>query len=148
MIKETAAGQGLQAARVPAATLHYLSDQHTPGIVRSNHGAADHSRRPGQSARLDAGSVSYAGQRGEAAPCTADSGLRKESPDDSSESTRRAVLDDSALVRSMLDFGEHPTGLHVRRNGLSLPDGMSFDSWHELGLEVALVRELLRMVAW
>lgn len=39
----------------------------------------------------------------------------------------------------MLDFGEDWTELHVRRNGLFLPDGISFDSWRELGYRVALV---------
>jgi hypothetical protein len=42
-------------------------------------------------------------------------------------------------VESMLDFGEGPVGLHVRKCGLSIPDGVSFDSWRELGCRVAVV---------
>lgn len=42
-------------------------------------------------------------------------------------------------MRAILDFGEAETGLHVRRNGLSIPDGISFDSWREIGCRVALV---------
>jgi hypothetical protein len=42
-------------------------------------------------------------------------------------------------TRSILDFGEDWTGLYVRRNELSLPDGMSFDSWRKLGCQIALV---------
>ena len=42
-------------------------------------------------------------------------------------------------MKSILDFAKDQMGLHVRQNGLLLPDGMSFDSWRELGCRVALV---------
>ncbi|MDQ2882579.1 MAG: LmbU family transcriptional regulator [Actinomycetota bacterium] len=73
------------------------------------------------------------------APRTEDSGLRERSPDDGSEFTRSAVAEELLLTRSMLDFGDDWTDLHVRRNGLSLPEDMPFDSWRELGCRVALV---------
>ncbi len=39
----------------------------------------------------------------------------------------------------MLDFDENRTGMHVQRDRMLLPDGMSFDSWRKLGSRVALV---------
>ena len=43
-------------------------------------------------------------------------------------------------MRSTLDFsGENLRDVQARRTGLSLPDGMSFDSWRELGCQVILV---------
>jgi hypothetical protein len=41
-------------------------------------------------------------------------------------------------MRSMLGFSED-RGVHVQRNGLSLPNEMSFDSWQDLGSQVVLV---------
>jgi hypothetical protein len=42
-------------------------------------------------------------------------------------------------MRLMLDFDEDRTGVQVRRDGLLLPDGISFDSWRKLGSQVALI---------
>jgi hypothetical protein len=39
----------------------------------------------------------------------------------------------------MLDFDEARTGVHVRKDRLLLPDGMSFESWRELGSQVAVI---------
>jgi hypothetical protein len=58
---------------------------------------------------------------------------------DHSEFAQRAASKDSPPLRSMLDFDESRTGVHVRQNRLLLPSGMSFDSWRELGSRVALI---------
>lgn len=41
-------------------------------------------------------------------------------------------------MRPMLNFGVS-RGVDIRPNGLGLPDGLSFDSWRELGCQVSLV---------
>lgn len=41
-------------------------------------------------------------------------------------------------MRSTLDFDQHH-GVHVRRNGLSLPNDMPFDSWREIGSQIVLI---------
>ena len=66
------------------------------------------------------------------------SGSRNDSPWDGSESAPRTASEDSLLARSTLDFGQH-RGVHVRRNGLSLPNDMPFDSWRELGSQIVLI---------
>jgi hypothetical protein len=138
MIMESVADQGLQTGpRVPAATLHDPPGQHARGMVYGDRDAADHSRRPSPPAPLDTGSVPSAGQRGQAAPRATGSSLRdlREEPP---ESVRGAVSEDPVPLKSILGF-EDRMGLYVRRNGLVLPDGMSFDLWHELGSRVALI---------
>jgi hypothetical protein len=42
-------------------------------------------------------------------------------------------------MRSMFDFDEDRTGVRVRRDSLLLPDGMSFDSWCQLGSQITLI---------
>jgi hypothetical protein len=70
---------------------------------------------------------------------TADSSRGGSLPDDDSGSTNCPVSQHSVLVRSIFEFDEDQTGVHVKPNGLVLPDGISFDSWRELGSRVAHV---------
>lgn len=58
---------------------------------------------------------------------------------DRSKFAQRSTSENSPPMRSMLDFDEDRTGVHVRRDRLLLPDGMPFDSWRELGSRVALI---------
>lgn len=69
---------------------------------------------------------------------TTDSGLHNGSSYDPAESIRRVVSQEPLLTSSMLEFDDD---LHVRRNGLSFPDEMPFDSWRKLGCQVALVAD-------
>jgi hypothetical protein len=55
------------------------------------------------------------------------------SPGNGSESA-----EDSLPLRSLFDLDEDP-GVHVRWNELSLPTGMSFDSWWALGSKIFLI---------
>ena len=50
-----------------------------------------------------------------------------------------AVSGPYSLVKSIFDLGENQADIQVQRTGLSLPDGMSFDSWRELGSRITLV---------
>lgn len=57
-----------------------------------------------------------------------------------SEFADSATSGDCPSGRSILDFAEECTGMHVRRNELFIPDGMSYDSWRELGSRVAVIK--------
>jgi hypothetical protein len=75
------------------------------------------------------------------APPAADSaGGQEAAGDDGSESAARAISQASPLVRSIFGFGVHQ-GVHAPRNGLCLPEHMSFDSWRELGTQVYRVMD-------
>lgn len=66
--------------------------------------------------------------------CTENAGLS-----DRSKAAHRAASEDDPPMRSMLDFDEDRTGVHVRRDRLLLPDGMPFDSWRSLGSRITLI---------
>ena len=56
-----------------------------------------------------------------------------------SEFIQRVTPGNCPSVRSLLDFDEDRTGVQLRPDRLFLPDGMSYDSWRELGFRVALI---------
>lgn len=85
-----------------------------------------HQHEPNQSGRLHVGHLMPE------AP-----GLGKRQPDDGSNSAPCALSEESWLVRSVLDF-RAAQGVHVRLNGLSLPNEIPFDSWRKLGRQVIL----------
>lgn len=55
------------------------------------------------------------------------------------ESAQLMSSENAQTVRSMLDIGDENAGIQARRNGLSLREGMLFDSWREVGRQVTLV---------
>jgi hypothetical protein len=67
-------------------------------------------------------------------PCAENAGLS-----DPSKLAQRATSGNSPPMSSMFDFDEERTGVHVRRDRIIIPDGMSFDSWRQLGPRVALI---------
>jgi len=69
----------------------------------------------------------------------AGSGLSATLPGDGSESAVRPIPPYSLLPASILSLSEAQAGAHVQPNGLSLPEGISFESWRELGCRVTLV---------
>jgi hypothetical protein len=68
------------------------------------------------------------------------SGLREESPGDDAESVQPAVSEDSLFAKSILDFGEDKE-VHIRKNGLSLPGEMPFESWRQLGSRIIFIAD-------
>lgn len=56
-----------------------------------------------------------------------------------SDFTSSTALEPSLLMKSIFDFGEDRVDMQAQRTGLSLPDGMSFDSWRKLGSRIILV---------
>jgi hypothetical protein len=53
-------------------------------------------------------------------------------------SRHQAAQEGSLPVRSMLNIGACQ-GVDIRPNGMRLPDGLSYDSWHELGCQATRV---------
>jgi hypothetical protein len=67
-----------------------------------------------------------------------ESDLRENSPADDAESARRLGPEDSLLPKSMLDLDENGE-VRIRRNELSLPNEMPFESWREVGSKIVLI---------
>lgn len=68
--------------------------------------------------------------------------LTTEAPDSAKNSLGDGseAAEDSLSLRSLLDLAEDPA-VHVRQNELSLPIGMSFDSWWELGSKIVHIAD-------
>jgi hypothetical protein len=166
MIKNSLADQGFSGPSENfVASPRDSSGRCGLGVGRGNRGVVDQAHEPGQPGCLGAGSApstrkpapartsmdprDYFGQnaspqgiqsdRVSGTPRTRNLSLREEPPEKDSESAPCAASEPSVFPRSILDFGEDRADVQARRSGLSLPDGMSFDSWRELGCRVALV---------
>lgn len=64
--------------------------------------------------------------------------LEENSPGDNGESTRRLGTENSLFPKLMLDFVKSGE-VHVRRNELSLPNEMPFESWREVGSKIVVI---------